>query len=187
MGSKGNGAAMRVPPLGAYFADDIPALVDQARASAEVTHAHPDGQAGAIAVALASAWAWTNHERVTPDAGAELLSFVVQHTPDSETRNGLAKALALPAHASVRLAVSAVGNGMQVMSADTVPFALWCAARHLHDFVEAMWTTVSGLGDRDTTCAIVGGVVALAAGRHSIPEEWIRSRESLALEESPSD
>src|SRR5437764_9793231 len=51
MGSMGNGAAMRVAPLGAYFADDPDAVVDQARASAAVTHAHPDGQAGAIAVA----------------------------------------------------------------------------------------------------------------------------------------
>jgi ADP-ribosylglycohydrolase len=54
-GSFGNGAAMRVAPLGAYFADDLPTLVDQARRSAEVTHAHPEGVAGAIAVALAAA------------------------------------------------------------------------------------------------------------------------------------
>ncbi len=49
---------MRVAPLGAYFADDLPCLVTEARASAEITHAHPEGQAGAIAVAVAAAWAW---------------------------------------------------------------------------------------------------------------------------------
>ena len=75
--------------------------------------------------------------------------------------------------------MSALGNGRKVISSDTVPFSLWCAARHLGDFVEAMWTTVSGLGDRDTTCAIVGGIVALAAGRSSIPEDWLRAREAL--------
>jgi len=178
-GSKGNGGAMRVAPLGAYFADDVVKLVQQARTSAEVTHGHPDGQAGAIAVALAAAWAWNNGERIMSSSRRELLEFVVEHTPDGETRMGVAKALSLPGHASVQLAVSALGNGHQLIASDTVPFALWCAARHLDDFVEAMWTTVSGLGDRDTTCAIAGGIVALASGRHSLPDEWLRSREML--------
>jgi ADP-ribosylglycohydrolase len=181
MGSRGNGGAMRAAPLGAYFAGDLPAVIREARASAEVTHAHPDGQAGAIAVALAAAWAWEHRGRERVDAPRELLGFVVEHTPDGETRDGLGKALSLPGHASVRLAVSALGNGHQVISSDTVPFALWCAAHHLGDFVEAMWTTVSGLGDRDTTCAIAGGIVALAAGRPSLPEEWMNAREALAF------
>jgi ADP-ribosylglycohydrolase len=179
MGSRGNGGAMRVAPLGAYFADNVAEVVQQARASAEVTHGHPDGQAGAIAVALAAAWACSSGERITISSRRELLEFVVEHTPDGETRTGVAKALSLPEHASVQLAVSALGNGHQVTSSDTVPFALWCAARHLDDFVEALWTTVSGLGDRDTTCAIVGGIVALASGRKSLPEEWLLSREAL--------
>ena len=40
-GSFGNGAAMRVAPIGAYFADDLEAVVEHAARSAEVTHAHP--------------------------------------------------------------------------------------------------------------------------------------------------
>lgn len=183
MGSLGNGAAMRVAPVGAYFAGDRERVIHEARASAEVTHSHPDGQAGAIAVALAAAWAWETRDRRRGDARRELLEHVVEHTPDGETRTGIAKALALPEHASVRLAVSALGSGSRVISSDTVPFALWCAARHLDDFVEAMWTTVSGLGDRDTTCAIVGGIVALAAGRAAIPAAWLAARETPVFAE----
>lgn len=63
---------------------------------------------------------------------------------------------------------------------DTVPFCMWCAARHLFDFEEAMWTTVAGLGDRDTTCAIVGGIVAMSTAK-PIPEAWKKSREKLYL------
>lgn len=181
MGSAGNGAAMRAAPLGAYFADDRATLIREARASAEVTHAHADGQAGAIAVALAAAWAWEHRDQQRASRARELLSFVVEHTPDGDTRAGIAKSLALPEHASVTLAVRALGNGHHMLSSDTVPFALWCAAHHLGDFAEAMWTTVSGLGDRDTTCAIVGGIVALAAGGPSIPESWIHAREALAF------
>jgi len=179
MGSMGNGGAMRVAPVGAYCSGDLAMVVEQARASAEVTHAHPDGQAGAIAVALAATWAWEHRERSPGHRGRELLDFVVAHTPDGATRTGLAKALALPAHASLTLAVTALGNGRNVISSDTVPFALWCAARHLDDFVEAMWTTVAGLGDRDTTCAIVGSVVVLTAGLPAIPAAWIQARERL--------
>lgn len=177
-GSMGNGGAMRVAPIGAYFAGDVPTLVEQARASAEVTHAHPDGQAGAIAVALAASWAWTRRDRA--DA-RDLMEFVAAHTPDSPTRDGIVKALGLPGDVPVHVAAGELGNGSQVISSDTVPFALWCAARHRHSFVEAMWTTVSGLGDRDTTCAIVGGIVALAAGAAAIPEEWLAAREPLEL------
>lgn len=75
-----------------------------------------------------------------------------------------------------------LGNGSQVISEDTVPFCVWCAARHLDDYEEAMWQTVSALGDRDTTCAIVGGIVVLAVGIDGIPDEWRRSRESLDVE-----
>jgi ADP-ribosylglycohydrolase len=62
---------------------------------------------------------------------------------------------------------------------ERLPFAFWCAARHLDDFQQVMWTRVSGLGDRDTTCAIVGGIVALAVGPRRIPSEWIAARERL--------
>jgi ADP-ribosylglycohydrolase len=173
-GSMGNGGAMRVAPLGAYFADDVERAALEARASAEPTHQHPEGQAGAVAVAVAAAWAALPREQ-------PFLEFVHAHTPGGATREGLRKALDLPKDASVKLAVSALGNGSRVISSDTVPFALWCAAGHLDDFAEAFWTTASGLGDRDTTCAIACGVVALRVGRAGIPAAWLDAREALAL------
>lgn len=183
MGSMGNGGAMRAAPIGAYFADDLAAVIDHARASAEVTHAHPEGQAGAIAVALAAAWAWTHRGRAAD--GRELLAEVAARTPAGATRDGIARALELGDAATVDEAVQALGNGVQVLASDTVPFALWCAARHLGSYVDALWTTVSGLGDRDTTCAIVGGIVCLASGRTSIPGAWVAAREPLDLAHSP--
>jgi ADP-ribosylglycohydrolase len=56
-GSYGNGAAMRVAPLGAFFAHDMETLCVQARFSAEVTHTHSEAVAGAIAIAVAAALA----------------------------------------------------------------------------------------------------------------------------------
>jgi hypothetical protein len=39
---------------------------------------------------------------------------------------------------------------------------------------------VSALGDRDTTCAIVGGIVALKVGYAGLPLDWRSARESLS-------
>ncbi len=174
-GSMGNGGAMRAAPVGAYFADDVPRVVAEASASAEVTHAHPDGQAGAIAVALAAAWAVRHGD----GGGKAMLEFVAANTPSGPTLEGIVRAMALDLDRTPQWAAHVLGSGKLVISSDTVPFALWCAARHLDSFEEAMWTTVAGLGDRDTTCAIVGGIVALAAGHASIPAEWLAARESF--------
>lgn len=177
-GSMGNGAAMRVAPVGAFFADDVERAAAEARASAEVTHAHPEGQAGAVAVAVAAAWACGLASAEAPDT---VFAMVLDHTPASRTRDGIVRASELSSDIEVSLAAEQLGNGSRVISEDTVPFCLWCVARHSTDYVEAMWSTVYGLGDRDTTCAIVGGIVACASGGKAIPEEWRQAREPLQL------
>lgn len=172
-GSMGNGAAMRVAPLGAYFADDLDAVVEQAERSAEPTHAHPDGKAGAVAVAVAAALATRRGSHALEPLA--WLRAIHERTPPGATSDGIAKAIDLPLSYDVRTAVAALGNGSLVISSDTVPLSLWCAARHLADYEAALWTTASALGDRDTTCAIVGGIVALATG--GVPAEWLAARE----------
>ena len=178
-GSLGNGAAMRAAPAGAYFAGNYATVVEKARRSAEVTHAHPDGIAGAIAVAVAAAWAACvssqDHERA-PDS---LFECVLAHTPDGMTRSGIELAARLPLDAWEYHAAEKLGNGADVRSADTVPFCLWVVARHLEDFTEALWTAARTGGDADTTCAIIGGIVALAVGREGLPINWLARREEL--------
>ena len=173
LGSMGNGGAMRVAPVGAYFFDDFDAVVENARRSAQVTHAHLEGQAGAIAVAVAAACM----SRAMRDP-REIFDTVLSFTPDSDTRAGIRQASALSLDYDVRTAASALGSGSRVISQDTVPFSLWCATRHQDDFEGAMWCTVSGLGDRDTTCAIVGGVIA-ARSDVRVPRAWVEARERL--------
>ncbi|AHH19514.1 putative ADP-ribosylglycohydrolase [Nocardia nova SH22a] len=56
-GSWGNGAAMRVAPLGAYFAGNPDRAAAQAALSAEVTHRHPEAIVGAMAIAVAASHA----------------------------------------------------------------------------------------------------------------------------------
>lgn len=177
-GSFGNGAAMRVAPVGAYFADDMGAVVENAARSAEVTHAHPEAAAGAIAVAVATAHACRLRGK-TPPTLPEFLDAILPHVPDSEVREKIRHARRLELRASVMLAMAELGNGSQISAQDTVPFVLWCAGQHLDNYEEALWLTVSGLGDRDTTCAMVGGIVACRVGIAGIPEAWRQAREPL--------
>jgi ADP-ribosylglycohydrolase len=178
-GSLGNGSAMRVAPVGGYFAEDIDAVIEHAARSAQVTHAHPEATAGAIAAAVAGATAWNLREVRPVPRGREFLDLIRPRVPDSEVREKLRHARDLVEGASIQLAVSALGNGSRISAPDTVPFALWCAAQHLDNYEEALWLTVSGLGDRDTTCAIVGGIVALCTGVDGIPAAWRTAREPL--------
>jgi len=178
-GSYGNGSAMRVAPLGAYFAGDPQKIIQQAGLSSVPTHTHREAVAGAIAVALAAGKASHMRDSGQPANSEELLQHVHQHTPDSYVRQGIQRAVELPQDVSIETAVARLGNGSAVTAPDTVPFALWCAARHLSSYEEALWTTVSGLGDRDTTCAIVGGIVVMYTGIEGIPAEWLEHREQI--------
>lgn len=179
-GSLGNGAAMRVAPLGAYFAEDYSRVTNEAVASAEVTHAHPEGKAGAIAVAIAAAWVASEANARGNPAG--LLEAAYSATPDGETRRGIASALRIPFEHPPAFAARILGNGSRICAPDTVPVCLWLAARHLDDYREALWCTVSIAGDIDTNCAIVGGIVALATGVEGIPAEWLQARERIPFQ-----
>lgn len=180
-GSYGNGAAMRVAPLGAFFADDLDLVVSEARKSAEITHSHPEAIAGAIAVSLAAAFACKLKNTRTWTSKSEFIEQIIPLVPDSEVKSQIIRAANLAENISVHSAAQILGNGTHVSAQDTVPFSLWCAAQQLDSYENALWLTVSGLGDRDTTCAIVGGIVALSAGRGSIPDEWLKAREALPV------
>jgi ADP-ribosylglycohydrolase len=107
-GSFGNGSAMRVAPLGAYFADDVDMIPEQAALSAQTTHCHSEAVAGAIAVALAAAAAWRFRQAGQLPDSSEFLEWVAQRTPASAVRRGIEKAAGLPGGASVDAAVAAL-------------------------------------------------------------------------------
>ena len=173
-GSYGNGAAMRVAPLGGFFYEDLQQVIKEAQLSAIITHAHPEGQAGAIAVAVAAAIAAN-----TPHpSGREFLREVIKHVPESITKQRIQLALEIPS-TELQQAVKFLGSGSEISAQDTVPFCLWSAAYHLNNYEEALWHTVKGMGDRDTTCAIVGGIVSLSA--KELPAAWQKQREPLPI------
>ncbi|WP_412539458.1 ADP-ribosylglycohydrolase family protein [Longispora sp. K20-0274] len=175
-GSWGNGAAMRVAPLGAFFAGDPDRAAAEAALSAEVTHRHPEGIVGAMAVAVAACHAAVGH--------GSLLEAVEPYLAAGLTADGIRRARALRGR-SVAEAAYELGNGARVSAQDTVPFALWAAETFLADYPAAVRACVEAGGDVDTTAAIVGGIVAAHTGVGDrpgvtgIPESWLAAREPL--------
>jgi len=174
-GSWGNGGAMRVAPLGAWHADDPERAADLARQQALVTHGHREAAEGAVAVALAAALL-ARAAQAPPRVA--LLTDVAAYCRPGRVCDGVVAAAEIgdvsPADAAWLL-----GSGDQLSAADTVPFAVWAACGHPDDFEETFWTTVAGLGDRDTTCAMACGIVAARTGTAGIPDYWLTLVEPL--------
>jgi len=172
-GSYGNGAAMRAAPIGGFFGGNPTRAAAEAQLSAAVTHAHPEGQAGAMAVAAAAALAAGRGDV----AGRPLIHKRPSGTfplarPATESR---LRSRSRSTDSTRRFACS--GRAGKSPLKIPCPSALWCAAHCLDDFEEALWRTVAGMGDRDTTCAIVGGIVPLSS--REVPAAWIARREPL--------
>ncbi len=178
-GSMGNGAAMRVGPLGAWFADDLERVAKEAWHSARVTHWHPEGIAGAVAIGVAVASAWQTRGLSIEDARPVIIRDVLKHTPEGATRTMIESACRFDSRASPAEAGRALGNGALVTAPDTVPYVIWSALRSLDDYSEALVATVEGGGDCDTNAAMVGSILAARLGRSGIPSEWLGAREAL--------
>lgn len=178
-GSMGNGAAMRVCPIGAYYFDDHSKVKELAIKSAEITHSNIEAITGAIAVALGTALATqakNDQEYLNP---VEFLERIVSSLPDSTTKSKLFRSLSVPYDYHIETVKKILGNGTEMTSQDTVPFVLWCAAHNLQNFEEALWKAVSILGDRDTICAMVGGITIMSSDESRIPNEWKNSVEKI--------
>jgi ADP-ribosylglycohydrolase len=168
-GSWGNGAAMRIAPLGAWYAGDAEQATHQAEISAYTTHQHREAVAGAMAVAAAAALV---ADPEGPKDPSDLLGAVIDLVPRSAVHAGLRRARDMLDYADVATVAAVLGCGRRTSAHDTVPFALWAAARNLGDYQRAFWTTARAGGDVDTTCAIVGGIVA-ARPDGAPPPEWL--------------
>lgn len=144
--SLGNGSAMRVSPV-AWWGQYEQEVLDLARASAEVTHNHPEGIKGAQAAALATFMAimnwgpWDIRARMQEQFGYDMDRSVDQ--------------------------IREVYQYNETCP-ETVPEALICALEAT-DFEDAIRNAISIGGDSDTVAAITGSVAEALFG---IPD-WI--------------
>jgi ADP-ribosylglycohydrolase len=143
--SWGNGAAMRVSPVGFAF-DTIGDVLEQARLTAEISHNHPEGIKGAQATALAVFLARTGHskeglrEQISRRFGYDLQRSVDQIRP---------------------------AYGFRISCQETVPEAI-VAFLDSVSYEDALRNAVSLGGDSDTLACITGGIAEAYYG--GVPE-----------------
>jgi len=168
-GSFGNGAAMRIAPVGLFF-HDAPDLYEQARASASVTHAHPVGVDGAAVLA----WAVAQAVKLDPQEPFPLEHFSqglvdFARTPEIRDKMVLARTLLAedvpPPDAARRL-----GRGVTVHQ--SMPFAIYAFLRHPKSFEACLFCAILNGGDRDTLGAMACAVSGAYLGVKAIPLAW---------------
>ncbi|MEU0142911.1 ADP-ribosylglycohydrolase family protein, partial [Streptomyces albidoflavus] len=109
--------------------------------------------------------------------GRALLDGVLELVPRSAVEAGLRRARDMLDYRDAGTVAAVLGCGRRSTAHDTVPFALWSAARGLDDYEATFWRTAQVGGDIDTTCAIVGGI--LAAAGNAPPAAWTEQTEPL--------
>ena len=147
--SWGNGAAMRVSPVGLY-AETLNEALDLAKLTAEVSHNHPEGIKGAQAVAAAVWMAKHGHTK------EEIRDYITNNFRYNLTRT-----------------VDEIRPTYQwdVSCQGSVPESIICFLEG-NDFVDVVRLAVSLGGDADTMACIAGSI---AACRYPIPG-WIVNR-----------
>ena len=176
-GSMGNGGAMRAAVIGAYFYDDLIQLKRNAEISCEVTHANKEAIEGTKAIALAAAFAIQEKLGLIQLNREDFIQRIQNELEDSDIKSKLNKTLHLDGNPSIELLVKTLGNGTKMTAQDTVPIVIWMLSRYRNNFKECLWNTVSALGDRDTTCAMAGGVSILCCEENTIPD-WTKHIEN---------
>jgi ADP-ribosylglycohydrolase len=148
-GSWGNGAAMRISPVG-FLATTEEEAIAWADHVTNLTHNHPDAIASAQAVALAIYWAKRKVSAADVTTRlTERYSYNLAQTPND-------------IRPTYKRTESAAGS---------VPQALVCALQST-SFEHAIRTAVSIGGDSDTIAAIAGGI---AEAMHGIPDPIAQS------------
>jgi poly(ADP-ribose) glycohydrolase ARH3 len=168
-GSYGNGAAMRVAPIGVRFANEPDVITAQARESALATHRHPLGIDGAVLLAHGVAFAIrTAGEPFDRSAFFDLLDPLAS-TDAFKSKLRAAREANSP---ETRLAL-----GNTIRAQESVPTALACFASDPDHFVAAVGGAILLGGDTDTIAAMTGAMAGARLGEAAIPSVWLDALE----------
>jgi poly(ADP-ribose) glycohydrolase ARH3 len=176
-GSLGNGAAMRVAPVGLYF-HASPALYDRVCAASQITHAHPVGMDGAAVQAFAVAQA----VKLDPKEDFPVQQMTqhlieISRTPEIKKKMALVQKLITQ---DVAPSIAADRIGRTVAVHESMPFAVYSFLRNVTSFEECLFCAILNGGDRDTLGAMAGAISGAYLGLEAIPESWRQKLENRA-------
>jgi ADP-ribosylglycohydrolase len=162
----GNGAAMRIAPIGLLDCRDSGRLRADSRVAVAITHDNPEAIAGCEAVAYAVALAargGLDPDSLIPDTTGFIGPCAVAERLHLAARF-------LEAGMEVEEALARLGTSGYVV--ETVASAFFCFLRTPADFEETVSRAVGGGLDADTTGAIAGALSGAYNGLDAIPDRW---------------
>ncbi len=168
-GSYGNGAAMRIAPVGLFYYDDPQKLREVAYQSGHITHAHVLGKEGAALQAYAVGLATT----MNPDSPFEREAFLTQLSDFAEQdiyKEKLQRMESLWNDPDRTKIASNLGNGIEAFN--SVPAAVFSFLTHPTSFEKAVVYAISLGGDTDTIGAMTGAISGAYLGLEAIPDKW---------------
>lgn len=168
-GSFGNGAAMRVAPVGLFYHNSAH-LHEKSSLSAVVTHAHPLGIDGAAIQAKAVSLAVNLDPKKTFPTDTFIYSLI-EFAKTAEMKNKLGLIQQLMATQTPPLE-AAKKLGRSVAVHESLPFALFSFLRHTQSFEDCLYCAILNGGDRDTLGAMACAVSGAYLGIESIPQIW---------------
>ena len=176
-GSLGNGASMRITPVGLFF-HQAPDLYEQACLSAEVTHAHPVGMDGAAVQARAIATAVKLDPQKEGPSQLIIQGLIdFARTPEIRSKMKLVQRL-ISEEVSPGAAADQVGRGIAVH--ESMPFAVYSFLKHPQSFEECLFCAILHGGDRDTLGAMACAISGAYLGIEAIPSLWRQKLENRA-------
>ena len=169
-GSFGNGAAMRVAPIGLFFSSRPAELRDAAYLSSLITHSHALGMEGAALQAMAVALAVAESPDKPLDTSSfasRLLSFATEDVYRAKIANF---SILLESPDDREAVVAQLGHGIEAFN--SVPTAIFAFLAHPRDFASTVIYAVSLGGDTDTIASMAGAISGAYLGIDALPSEW---------------
>lgn len=174
-GSFGNGAAMRIAPVGLLYYDDPQKLREIAYQSGHITHAHILGKEGAALQAYAVALA-INFDPTSSFDGNTFIKKLEDFVENDTYKEKLQTMYNLWSETDKIRIASELGNGIEAFN--SVPAAIFSFMTHPHSFEETVVYAISLGGDTDTIGAMAGAISGAYLGMDAIPAEWLAKLEN---------
>ena len=166
-GSFGNGAAMRVAPIGLRYFTDLAKVAEVARSCAAITHAHELGMDGAAAQACGVAVAVSSGAPLDRDG---FIDRIQEQVEVAEMREAIEAVRSLPVDATPGSVADRVGNGIEAVEA--VPAALAAFLSNADSFTDTIAFAIALGGDTDTIASMAGALSGTYLGEDAIPPPW---------------
>jgi poly(ADP-ribose) glycohydrolase ARH3 len=173
-GSRGNGGAVRIPPIAVARWNNAQTLDIAVRLATRTTHAHADAVAFARLHAVAIAIVLSEPSSVeVPSEFHKAILARLSPVPQLVTSKlsvvfELLRGDATPTRAAQTL-------GTSTLAAESVPVALWSFLSRHGSFTEALCSAALLGGDVDSICCLVGALAGALHGASGVKDLWIHN------------